>query len=83
MSKKNNAWRHRALHATLGCVFAAALLDLDAAARADEFGVQLAFGLGDHHVKKTDLGLVWDPDLTWWHIGDWHFALIGEAHAAW
>lgn len=83
MSKKNNAWRHRALHATLGCVFAAALLELDAAARADEFGVQLAFGLGDHHVKKTDLGLVWDPDLTWWHIGDWHFALIGEAHAAW
>ncbi len=44
---------------------------------------RLPVGLGDHHVKKLDLGFVWDPNLTWWQIGDWHFALIGEAHAAW
>ena len=40
-------------------------------------------GVGDHHVKKFDLGFVWDPKLTWWRIGDWHFALIGESNVAW
>lgn len=50
---------------------------------ADRFGLQIATGTGDHHVQKLDLGVVWDPNLTWWEIGQWHFALIGEAHAAW
>ncbi|MBN3805501.1 acyloxyacyl hydrolase [Paraburkholderia sp. Ac-20336] len=52
-------------------------------ALADQFGVQVAAGVGDHHIKKLDLGMVWDPDWTWWQVGDWHFALIGEAHVAW
>lgn len=51
-------------------------------ASADQFGVQMAAGVGDEHVKKFDLGVVWDPGLTWWQIGDWHFSLIGEAHVA-
>lgn len=52
-------------------------------ARADQFGVQLAAGTADHHVKKGDLGVVWDPNLTWWPIGNYHFTLVGEAHLAW
>lgn len=59
------------------------------AARADDaagntFGAQLAVGHADHHsdkVDKVDLGLVWDPHLTWWPIGGWNFGLVGEAHA--
>jgi hypothetical protein len=45
--------------------------------------VQVAAGAGDRHIKKVDLGVAWDPNLTWWQIGDWHFSLIGEAHVAW
>jgi hypothetical protein len=52
-------------------------------AAADSFGVQIAAGVGDRHVKKFDLGVAWNPGLNWWQIGDWHFSLIGEAHAAW
>ncbi|MGI4855359.1 MAG: acyloxyacyl hydrolase [Janthinobacterium lividum] len=59
------------------------------AAHADDdtgntFGVQVAYGHADHHsdkVDKYDLGAVWDPHLTWWPIGGWHFGLVGEAHA--
>ncbi|MFM0277761.1 acyloxyacyl hydrolase [Paraburkholderia sediminicola] len=51
-------------------------------ARADEFGLQFAAGVADHDVKKADIGFAWDPGLAWWHIGGYHFAVIGEAHAA-
>jgi hypothetical protein len=67
----------------LRCAAAAAFLGVCGPALADQFGVQVAGGLADHHVRKLDLGFVWDPNLTWWEIGGWHFALIGEAHAAW
>ena len=36
--------------------------------------------MGDRHV---DLGVAWDPNLTWGQIGDGYFSLIGEAHVAW
>ncbi|WP_434666739.1 acyloxyacyl hydrolase [Paraburkholderia sp. A3BS-1L] len=51
-------------------------------ASADTFDVQVAGGVADHGVRKTDLGVVWDPGLSWWPIGDWHFAMVAEAHAA-
>jgi lipid A 3-O-deacylase len=79
MEKKNNA----SFNLALKCVVAAALLCASGLASADQFGVQIAGGLADHHVRKLDLGFVWDPNLTWWEIGGWHFALVGEAHAAW
>jgi lipid A 3-O-deacylase len=55
---------------------------VSAAAHADRFGVQVGGGLGDHDIKKADLALVWDPNLTWWDTGSWHFALVGEAHVS-
>src|SRR6201996_4285768 len=79
MKNKKNALRGL----TLKGVSAAILLAASGLAAADQFGVQIAGGVGDHHIKKLDLGFVWDPNLTWWQIGDWHFALVGEAHAAW
>lgn len=53
-----------------------------ASAHADPFGVQFAGGIADHDVKKADLGFVWDPGLTWWEIGGFHFTVVGEAHVA-
>ena len=79
MEKKNRVSSNLALK----CAVAAALSVVSGLASADQFGIQIGGGLADHHVKKLDLGFVWDPNLTWWEIGDWHFALIGEAHAAW
>jgi lipid A 3-O-deacylase len=46
------------------------------------FGIQFGPGVADNDVKKLDLGLVWDPHLTWWHFGGFHFTLVGEAHVA-
>jgi lipid A 3-O-deacylase len=51
-------------------------------ADAGVWGLQIAGGVADHDVKKADLGLIWDPGLTWWHVGGFHFTLIGEAHVA-
>ncbi len=51
---------------------------------ASTWGAQFAYGFAnDHgvHTKKYDLGLVWDPHLTWWQIGGWNFTAVGEAHA--
>jgi lipid A 3-O-deacylase len=79
MSTRKNAVRGLALN----IAYATLLLGSSRLAAAEQFGVQVAGGLGDRHVKKLDLGLVWDPNLTWWQIGDWHLALIGEAHVAW
>lgn len=44
--------------------------------------MQFAAGVADHDVKKLDLGGVWDPGLQWWHIGGFHFTVVGEAHVA-
>ncbi|RKE25830.1 lipid A 3-O-deacylase PagL [Paraburkholderia sp. BL23I1N1] len=79
MKNKKNAIRGLALKGAS----AALLLGASGLAAADQFGLQIGGGLGDHHINKLDLGLVWDPNLTWWQIGDWHFSLIGEAHVAW
>jgi lipid A 3-O-deacylase len=79
MKNKKNTVCGLALKST--CLFV--LLGAPGWAAADQFGVQVAGGVAEHHVKKLDLGFVWDPNLTWWQIGDWHFALIGEAHVAW
>jgi hypothetical protein len=73
--------RYRRVHALLAGA-AALSLALSVPARADTFGVQIAGGVAQHKVNKVDLGLVWDPGLNWWYIGGWHFAFIGEAHAA-
>ncbi|WP_233881189.1 acyloxyacyl hydrolase [Paraburkholderia flagellata] len=59
------------------CAFGAASAQAD-----NTFGVQLGAGVADHDVKKLDLGFVWDPGLQWWHIGGYHFTLVGEAHVA-
>jgi len=48
----------------------------------DTFGLQLAGGVADHRLHKADLGLVWDPNLSWWDTGSWHFTVVGEAHFA-
>ncbi|TDY25137.1 lipid A 3-O-deacylase PagL [Paraburkholderia sp. BL6665CI2N2] len=79
MNNKKNALRGLTLKIFAGSL----ILGASGLALADQWGVQVAGGLGDHHVRKLDLGVVWDPNLTWWQIGDWHFALIGEAHVAW
>jgi lipid A 3-O-deacylase len=49
-------------------------------ARAGSFGIQLAGGVADHGIRKGDLGLAWNPGLSGWAIGGYHFALVGEAH---
>jgi lipid A 3-O-deacylase len=78
-------------HVKVGAV---ALLALSASfsARAEDddsskWGLQLAAGIADHHqihVRKADIGLVWDPRLSWWDIGGWHFSMVVEGHlAAW
>lgn len=53
-----------------------------ASAHADQVGVQVAGGVADHDIKKADIGLVWDPGLSWWEIGGFHFTVVGEAHVA-
>lgn len=78
MAEKKSVWQGRATRGAL-----TVLLALGAAsAHADQFGVQFGAGVADHDVKKLDLGLVWDPGLQWWHIGGFHFTVVGEAHAA-
>jgi lipid A 3-O-deacylase len=49
---------------------------------ADQFGVQLAGGVADHDVRKGDVGVVWDPGLSWWQIAGYHFTVVGEGHVA-
>jgi lipid A 3-O-deacylase len=79
MNNNKTFWRDQALKGL--CVVS--FLSISGVAAADQFGLQIAGGVADHHVRKLDLGLVWDPGLNWWYIGDWHFSLVGEAHAAW
>lgn len=78
MTERKSVWHKHAMRGAL-----TALLVFGAAsAQADQFGVQLAPGVADHDVKKLDLGLVWDPGLQWWHVGGFHFTVVGEVHAA-
>nr|WP_279635608.1 acyloxyacyl hydrolase [Paraburkholderia unamae] len=65
----------------LGVLFAV-LFASTTSAYADQWGVQFAGGVADHNVRKADLGIVWDPGLSWWEIGGYHFTVVGEAHAA-
>mgnify|MGYP001550240072 CR=1 FL=1 len=65
----------------LGAAAGASAQETVAAASSDHtFGAQIAVGVAQHKVKKVDLGFVWDPGLNFWHIGGWHFSLLGEAH---
>jgi len=79
MNERNSVLRGRALKIALVTL----LLGATGAAFADPFGIPVSGGVGDHHVKKARSGFAWDPNWTWWAIGDWHFALTGEAHLAW
>jgi lipid A 3-O-deacylase len=58
------------------------LASASAGAQADQFGLQLGAGFADHGIDKGDLAAVWDPHVTWWDTGTWHFALLGEFHVA-
>lgn len=77
--QKNKTSRHRSLWHLVLC---ATLGFASAAAHADRFGVQVAAGVADRDIKKADLGLTWDPGLTWWEMGGFHFTLIGEGHVS-
>ena len=75
---KRKAW---AVFATLVAGTAAHAQAAVAPASAQGFGVQAGIGIAqEHKVREADLGFVWDPGLTWWETGGWHFGLTGEAH---
>ena len=78
MHKKKSVWQKCSLY---GALFGALAL-ASATARADQFGLQIAGGVADHDVRKADVGVVWDPNWTWWEIGGFHFTVVGEAHVA-
>ncbi|AOJ70054.1 MULTISPECIES: acyloxyacyl hydrolase [Burkholderia] len=61
---------------------ATALAGGSGAAFADRWGLQLGGGVADHDMKKGDIGVVWDPNWTWWEIGGWHFAFVAEGHVS-
>lgn len=72
---------------SFGAALAALVWGAATPAHADEpsqWGVQVAAGTADRHVRmnKIDLGVVWDPHLTWWEVGGWHFGLVAEGHVA-
>ncbi|SDC02793.1 acyloxyacyl hydrolase [Paraburkholderia lycopersici] len=79
MTERKRVRQVRAVQGVLSalCAFGACSAHAD-----NTFGVQLGAGVADHNVKKFDLGLVWDPGLQWWHVGGYHFTVVGEAHAA-
>ncbi|SPB17395.1 Lipid A 3-O-deacylase-like protein [Caballeronia novacaledonica] len=78
MHKNKSSWHRPLSHAAVFVAFGLA----SAAAHADRFGLQIAGGVADRDIKKADLGVSWDPGLTWWEIGGFHFTLIGEGHVA-
>lgn len=60
-------------------------LSVPSVACADQFGVQVADGIAnrhDVHENKVDLGGVWDPQWSWWSIGDWYLTAVFEGHVA-
>ncbi|RKP49226.1 acyloxyacyl hydrolase [Trinickia fusca] len=79
MNKKS--WTRRSARITQAALVLV-LGGLTSTADADTVGVQIAGGIGRHHVRAVDLGLVWDPGCNFWGIGGWHFSLLGEAHVA-
>lgn len=87
MTEKNamqprNSISRKLCYTGLSTLLPLALLLSSSNALADSWGVQVAGGVADHHVRKADLGVVWDPDWTWWEIGGWHFAFVAEGHVA-
>jgi lipid A 3-O-deacylase len=78
MQKNKSVWQKRSFY---GALFGALAL-VSASAKADQFGVQASVGEADHDVRKADVGVVWDPNWTWWEIGGFHFTVVGEAHVA-
>ena len=78
MQKNKSVWQKRSFY---GAILGALAL-VSASAKADQFGVQVAGGVADHDVRKADVGVVWDPNWTWWEIGGFHFTVVGEAHVA-
>jgi len=78
MTKEKSFWQRRVMRGALSAILALGA----ASAHASQFGVQLGAGVADHDVKKLDLGLVWDPGWQWWHIGGFHFTVVGEGHVA-
>jgi lipid A 3-O-deacylase len=63
-------------------IASAMLLLAPTRALADQFGIEFAGGTADHGVNKGDLGLVWNPGLSWWEAGGYHVEVVGEAHAS-
>jgi lipid A 3-O-deacylase len=82
MTKRNTKRNRRRSSLAFKVAVSLTLFGACTAASADEFGVQIAGGIGNHDVQKADLGFVWDPNLTWWYIGGFHFTVVGEAHVA-
>ncbi|KLU22725.1 deacylase [Caballeronia mineralivorans PML1(12)] len=78
MQKNKSAWKKRSFYVALF----GALAMISASARADQFGIQIAGGEADHDIRKADVGVVWDPNWTWWEIAGFHFTVVGEAHVA-
>jgi hypothetical protein len=78
MHKNKSSWRRPLLRVAVCTVLGVA----SAAAHADRFGVQFGGGVADRDIKKADLGVSWDPGLTWWEIGGFHFTLVGEGHVS-
>jgi hypothetical protein len=78
MQKKKSAWMCRFLQ----CAALAAGARASAGANADQFGVQVAGGVANRDIKKVDVGVVWDPQWTWWEIGGFHFTIVGEGHVS-
>jgi lipid A 3-O-deacylase len=72
----------RAKSRWLRCGLALALAAGPVTTYADQFGLQLGGGIAERGIKKGDLGVVWNPNITWWDTGNWHFALLGEFHLA-
>jgi hypothetical protein len=79
MTERKPAWRSRVVQGAIAALCACAAASAHA---QNTFGIQFGPGVADNDVKKLDLGLVWDPHLTWWHFGGFHFTLVGEAHVA-
>jgi lipid A 3-O-deacylase len=78
MHKENSNGTRR-----LVCLSALTLaLGVSQSTPASEYGVQFSGGVADHDVRKADIGAIWDPGLSWWEIGGYHFTVVGEAHVA-
>lgn len=82
LTKQGNMKKTSARHAALLAGAAMVAAGLCAPAHADRFGLRVDAGAADHHIQKAELGLTWDPDITWWDTGEWHFKLLGEANVA-